>query len=285
MALAGAIMPGVATFIVMPSAQADVFGVGTTVIVGSMLVPPSSVTSGRIVPRGGFAGICGVESGKAAPLVGGPPGVVLQTVVEELPSKNVGAMVPVVLPTFGTAMVPNGTPGVISAVVVDGIVVAVLPVMDVGAVFGTVDNTGTGAAVMDGGGETGIPGGGGAEADGDGIVPVVPPVTDVEASVTVGVAGAICPDGVAQVTKVPGVAGLEVSGSGASVVAGTPGMVATENGLGPLSGEDSIVPGVDERPMAVVPMVETCAGLALQPNSRAIAVSNKRRIAISSAPI
>jgi hypothetical protein len=45
-ALAGVIVPGVATFIVMLSAQADVFGVGTTVIVGSMLVPASSTTVG-----------------------------------------------------------------------------------------------------------------------------------------------------------------------------------------------------------------------------------------------
>ena len=45
-ALAGAIMPGAARFIVMPSAHADVFGVGTTVIVGSMLVPPSCMISG-----------------------------------------------------------------------------------------------------------------------------------------------------------------------------------------------------------------------------------------------
>ena len=45
-ALAGAIVPGVARFIVMLSAQADVFGVGTTVIVGSMLVLASSVTAG-----------------------------------------------------------------------------------------------------------------------------------------------------------------------------------------------------------------------------------------------
>jgi hypothetical protein len=45
-ALAGAIMPGVARFIVIPSAHADVFGVGTTVVVGSMLVMASSVTSG-----------------------------------------------------------------------------------------------------------------------------------------------------------------------------------------------------------------------------------------------
>jgi hypothetical protein len=45
-ALAGAIVPGVDKLIVMLSAQADVFGVGTTAVVGSMLVPPSSVTEG-----------------------------------------------------------------------------------------------------------------------------------------------------------------------------------------------------------------------------------------------
>jgi hypothetical protein len=45
-ALAGAIMPGVARFIVALSAHADVFGVGMTAIVGLMLVPPSCVMSG-----------------------------------------------------------------------------------------------------------------------------------------------------------------------------------------------------------------------------------------------
>jgi hypothetical protein len=45
-ALAGAIVPGVAKFIVTLSAHADVFGVGTTVIVGSMPVPASSVAAG-----------------------------------------------------------------------------------------------------------------------------------------------------------------------------------------------------------------------------------------------
>jgi hypothetical protein len=45
-ALAGAIMPGVARFIVGLSAHAEVFGVGMTAIVGSMLVPPSCVMSG-----------------------------------------------------------------------------------------------------------------------------------------------------------------------------------------------------------------------------------------------
>ena len=44
--MAGAIMPGVARFIVVPSAHADVFGVGTTGIVGSMLVPPSCAVAG-----------------------------------------------------------------------------------------------------------------------------------------------------------------------------------------------------------------------------------------------
>ena len=55
-ALAGAIIPGVARFIVVHSAQADVFGVGATVIVGSRLVATSCVISGWIVP--------GVDSSK-----------------------------------------------------------------------------------------------------------------------------------------------------------------------------------------------------------------------------
>jgi hypothetical protein len=44
-ALAGAIVPGVARFIVMFSAHPDVFGVGTNPVAGSMLVPPSCATS------------------------------------------------------------------------------------------------------------------------------------------------------------------------------------------------------------------------------------------------
>ena len=44
-ALAGAIVPGIARFIVMLSAQVGVFGVGITAIVGSMLVAPSCATS------------------------------------------------------------------------------------------------------------------------------------------------------------------------------------------------------------------------------------------------
>jgi hypothetical protein len=244
-------------------------------------------------------------------LVGGPPGVELHTVVDELPSGDTGDMIPVVLPTIDVAMVPNGVAGIIA---VDDIVV--------------VDGVGTGAAVMAGGGGDGAAGGGGAgtvepgnvdrndvagcadsvsigavvlfvdveevagtadivvTAETDGIVPIVPPSADMDVTGTAAVPAAICPVGVVQVTTVPGVVGSEARGTGASVVSGVPDWVVAENGLGPLSGEVTIAPGVDESPMAVVPMVETCARPALQPNRRAAAMNSKRRIAIASfAPI
>jgi hypothetical protein len=111
----------------------------------------------------------------------------------------------------------------------------------------------------------------------------VPTIADMEATGTGGVPGAICPVGGEQVTTVPGVVGSEASGTGANVVSGARGCVAAENGLGPLSGEDTIAPGVDESPIPVVPIVETCARLASHPPSRAIATNSKRRIG-SSAP-
>lgn len=144
------------------------------------------------------------------------------------------------------------------------------PIRYCGVTF--VDAEGGGVTAV-GAGETG------------GIVPIVPPVADMDATGTGGVPGAICPVGTAQLTTVPGVAGSEAGGTGASVVSGVPGWVVAEYGLGPLRGEVTIVPGVDGRPMAVVPMVETCAKLALHPKSRAAAVNSERRIAItSSAP-
>jgi hypothetical protein len=153
-ALAGAIVPGVAKFIVMLSAHADVFGVGITVVVGSRLVATSCGISGRIVPGDGLVPICCVESGKAAPFVGGPPGVELHTVVDGLPIGGIGEMVPVVLPTMDVAMVPNGT--------VDGII-AVPPVVgDVEIVLGTVDTVGTIGTEMEVSGRGGSGGGRGA---------------------------------------------------------------------------------------------------------------------------
>jgi hypothetical protein len=96
----------------------------------------------------------------------------------------------------------------------------------------------------------------------DDIVPAVPGVGDGEVIGAAGVPGSICPVGMAQVTTVPGIVGSEASGTGANVVSGSPGWVIVENGLGPPSGEVTIAPGVDESPIAVVPMVATWARLA-----------------------
>jgi hypothetical protein len=142
------------------------------------------------VPGGGLGGISGVVSDRAAPFVGGPPGMELQTVVEELPSCVVGDMVPVVLTMTGTGMA-------VAVTAADGIIVAVLPVPDADAGFGS--------------------------ADVDGIEPIVLPTADMEVAGTVGIPGAITPIGVEQVTTVPGIVGSEASGTGANVVSGTPG--------------------------------------------------------------
>jgi hypothetical protein len=138
----------------------------------------------------------------------------------------------------------------------------VLPVVDVEEVAGAAD-------IVD-------------AVETDGVAPIVPPNADMEVTGTAAVPGAICPVGVEQITTVPGVVGSEASGTGASVVSEVPGWVVAENGLGPLSGDVTIVPGVDGRPMAVLPMVETCARPALQPASRMAVVNSKRRIATPS---
>jgi len=271
------------------------------------------------VPGGGLLRISGVESGKAAPLVGGPPGVELHTVVDELPSGDTGDVVPVVLLRIGEAMVPSGVAGIIASddIVVNEVVVAVVPGTDVETVLIAVDGAGTGTGAMVGDGRGGTAGGGGAgtvelgytdmndvagcadrarncvvvlsvvgvdeivgavgTGETDGIVPVVTGVADVEVTGTV-VPDAICPVGVEQVTTVPGVVGSEAIGTGASVVSGMPGWVVAENGLGPLSGEVTIAPGVVARPMDVVPKVEICARHAVQPASRVTIISSKRRI-------
>jgi hypothetical protein len=204
----------------------------------------------------------------------------------------------------------------------DGVIVAAVPGRDVGTMLSTVDGAGTGIAAMEGDGRGGGAGGCGTgmvepgksdvddvagcadsvrygvavlpgveevagttdvdAADIDGIVPAAADGMDVTG--TAGVPGVICPVGVEQVTTVPGAVGSVASGTGASVVSGAAGWVVAENGLGPLSGEVTIAAGVDGRPMAVVPMVETCARPALQPISRVAAVISTRRIAIAPLP-
>jgi hypothetical protein len=83
-------------------------------------------------------------------------------VLEGLPSGVVGETFPVVVMTIGVGMVPNGAAGVIAVgdvVVVDDASVVVVPGMDVETVFGTVDDVGTGIAVIEGDGRAGIAGG------------------------------------------------------------------------------------------------------------------------------
>jgi hypothetical protein len=96
------------------------------------------------VPGAGLAGISGVESGNAAPLVGGPPGTELQTMFEGLPSGAVGEMVPVVLATIDVGMVPNAAAPGISALG-DIVVGGVPPGMKV---FSAVGVDGAGIAVV-----------------------------------------------------------------------------------------------------------------------------------------
>jgi hypothetical protein len=228
----------------------------------------------------------------------------LHTVVDELPSGTAGEMFPVVVMPIGVGMVPNAAEGVITDVetglsAVDGAGMGVGAMegdgrgggargcgagmvepgkSDVDDVAGCADSAKYGVAVLPGVEEVA-----GAIDVGaayiDGIVPAA--VDGREVTGTAGVPGVICPVGVEQVTTVPGVVGSDASGTGASVVSGAPGWVVAENGLGPLSGEVTIAPGVDGRPMAVVPMVETCARPALQPISRVAAMNSTRRIAIA----
>lgn len=240
--------------------------------------------------------MAGVDSGKLAPLIEDVAVLVLQPVGVEFPSA-VTAIVPVVLPLPGAnGVVVGGVSGIV-------VVVAIVPIAAVVAavVAMLVDS---GAAVTSGG--TGI---GGAvtspsvavevadtAATGAGCAasvvgpPMVPSagVDAIVAAVGVTATGAVAGKAVVadagsveQLTLVPGVVGSRASGSGASVVSSAPGWVAAENGLGPFSGDDTIAPGVDEIPIAVVPMVETCATQAVPPSSSAAVAHNRRRIIVS----
>jgi hypothetical protein len=76
--------------------------------------------------------------------------VELQTVVDEVPSRDTGDMVPVVLPRMDVEIVPNAVAGMIvvdDIVVLEGVIVAVMPAMDVETVLGTIDGVGTALAV------------------------------------------------------------------------------------------------------------------------------------------
>lgn len=96
-ALAGSTVAGAPRFIVIPSEQAELLGLGATAF-GSMPVPTSSLMPAGILPGDGPAGTCGIESGKLVAVTNVPPGVELQAVVEPVPDGAAAAIVPIELP-------------------------------------------------------------------------------------------------------------------------------------------------------------------------------------------
>ena len=193
----------------------------------------------------------------------------LHTGVDGLPSGDPRDTVPVELPRMSKGMVPGDVAGVVESdgiVAVDDIVVAAVPCADVEIVPIAVDGTGAGIGA--------IAGDGSSDAAGGNVAGKVKFDTDMNDAA--GCAENIRYRSGAQVTTVPGIAGYEAIGTGASVVSGVPARVVAENGLGPFSGEITIAPGVVARPMDVVPSVETCARQAVQHSSRITAVSSGR---------
>lgn len=112
---------------------------------------------------------------------------------------------------------------------------------------------------------------------GVGTVPVALPRPLVE--IVPGADSAIVADGGSQLMTAPGIVGSDASGTGARLVSAAPGRVAAENGLGPFSGEEITAPGVVGNPIAVVPMVETCARAARQPSINSISANTSLDIA------
>jgi hypothetical protein len=210
-----------------------------------------------MVPGAGVDGISDVDAGRAAALVKVLPGAdVHELPGVELPSRDAGATVPVVLPVTVPTMVTGMAAGKVGGrlVAVIGAASPVMPVMVPIAPIGLVALI---AAV------------GLAETP---LLVAVTLSTDGESSTAVG----------AQFTLVPGSVGSCASGGEASVVAGAPGMVEAEkrlvNGLGPASGDATIAPGVVGIAMAVVPMVETCARQPLPLSRRAVVAQMSVRI-------
>jgi hypothetical protein len=98
-AFAGAIMAGLARLNEMLSLHAAEFGVGITVIAGSMSVLARLSTGDGIAPGGGLGGTSLMASGEAAGLVSALPGDAVHVLPGlTAPSGGAGAIVPVVLP-------------------------------------------------------------------------------------------------------------------------------------------------------------------------------------------
>jgi hypothetical protein len=157
-ALAGNTVAGCSRAIETPSAQAELFGLGTTAAFGSMPVPPAPLVSATIVPGAELASTCGIESGRDAALVTCPPGVELQATVAAVPVGAAAEIVPMELPLcpvtgrIGAAM-PGGERPAGDTVGVAGIGVgddeSGAQTTTVPGVVGS-DASGTGASVVSG---------------------------------------------------------------------------------------------------------------------------------------
>lgn len=193
-----------------------------------------------MVPGGGLGAMSGVDTGKAAALVRAFPGADVQELPGvELPSADAGASVPVVLPVTEPRMLTGMAVGNGDRVVVGVLAPAVVVVWLI-EIADTVEFV------------------------------EVTVMTDGESSVMTG----------EQFTLVPGIVGSSASGGDVSVVTGAPGTVAAENwlvnGLGPVSWDDTIAPGVVGSPIDVVPTVDTCARQLLPIRNAIVAPRSKR---------
>lgn len=186
-----------------------------------------------------------MEVGKAAALVSVLPGAdVHELPGGALPITGAGAIVPVVLPVTVPTMVTGMAVGKVGdrlVLVVGAAGPAMLMMVLIEPIAGGLAETP--------------------------LLVEVTLSTDGESSTSVG----------AQFTLVPGSVGSCASGGEARVVAGALRMVAAENrlvkGLGPASEDDTTAPGVAGIPMAVVPMVETCARQLVPLSSSSAAVA------------
>ncbi|PIT00792.1 hypothetical protein TSA1_08425 [Bradyrhizobium nitroreducens] len=155
--MAGRTVAAAPRFIVIPSVQAEVLGLGATAF-GSMPVPTSSLMAAGIVPGGGPAGTCGIESGKLVALATALPGVELQAAATPVPDGATATMVPIELPLCPWAGMTEGTPpGADSPVLMtigvagtgEGDVVGGAQTTTVPGVVGSIAS-GTGASVVSG---------------------------------------------------------------------------------------------------------------------------------------
>jgi hypothetical protein len=239
-------MAGLPRSIEMFSLHAAEFGVGMTVIAGSISVLARSATDDGIAPGGGLGGMSPMASGKADELVSALPGAAVHVPPGlTVPSGGADAIVPVVLPLTAPTIITGIAGGKVSGWPVLELIGVRLDV--IGERFAAIDTTlDPGMA----GAPTGL-----IDADGlaEGIVVAVTLITEGERATAVG----------EQLKLVPGMVGSVASGGEASVVAGAPGTVDGENrltnGPGPLSGDEMMAPGVVGIPICVVPNVDIWA--------------------------